>query len=133
MSPGEKGGVRIGGGGRREKGGRGVEGVCERKCDGEIFWQIIFVSFSLPPSLPPHLRPSYFEFGTVLFINSVEHTQDGRALVTTTGERRFQIETQHVHDGYNMASVKFIVDKPVIVEEEIGMYPYALSRAHYPE
>ena len=34
---------------------------------------------------------TYVDYGTILFISSLEYTPDGRSLVTTVGERRFQV------------------------------------------
>ena len=63
---------------------------------------------------------SFSDYGTVLYINTVEHTADGRSLITTTGEKRFQVLRRSSCDGYNTAQIRFIVDEPVIHPEEIG-------------
>ena len=58
----------------------------------------------------------------MLYINTVEHTADGRSLITTTGEKRFQVVERSGCDGYNTAKIRFIVDEPVTDLEEIGQY-----------
>ena len=66
------------------------------------------------------LTCSYSSYGTVLYINTVEHTADGRSLITTTGEKRFEVLHRSTCDGYNTARVRFIEDKPVTNPREIG-------------
>ena len=65
---------------------------------------------------------SFSSYGTVLYINTVEHTADGRSLITTTGEKRFQVVERSGCDGYNTAKIRFIVDEPVTDLEEIGQH-----------
>ena len=45
---------------------------------------------------------------------------DGRALITTVGEKRFRVVSKRVTDGYNTARIEFITDAVVTEEEEIG-------------
>ena len=77
---------------------------------------------SLSPSLlPPHPSSlSFSSYGTVLYINTVEYTPDGRSLITTTGEKRFKVTQKGTIDGYSTAKIQFIVDEPVTDQEEIG-------------
>lgn len=63
---------------------------------------------------------SFSDYGTVLFINSVEYTPDGRSLITTTGERRFKVIGRSVRDGYNCANIRFVFDEQVADAREIG-------------
>jgi len=56
-------------------------------------------------------------YGTVLYIETVQYTADGRSVIKTRGERRFEIQSLRMHDGLNMAKVEFIADKLV----EIGV------------
>lgn len=63
---------------------------------------------------------SYSSFGTTLCLNTVEHTLDGRSLITTTGEKRFEVLSKSSCDGYNVANIRFIVDHPVTDHQEIG-------------
>lgn len=63
---------------------------------------------------------SFSDYGTVLFINSVEYTPDGRSLITTTGERRFKVVGRSMRDGYNCAKIKFIFDEQVTDCTKIG-------------
>ena len=58
----------------------------------------------------------------MLYINTVEHTPDGRSLITTTGEKRFRVVERGGCDGYNTSKIQFIVDEPVTDLEEIGEY-----------
>ena len=57
----------------------------------------------------------------MLFINSVEYTPDGRSLITTTGERRFNVVGRSMRDGYNCARIKFVYDETVTNPMEIGI------------
>ena len=63
---------------------------------------------------------SFSNYGTVLFINSVEYTPDGRSLITTTGEKRFKVTGRNMRDGYNCATIQFLYDEPVTDTMEIG-------------
>ena len=51
------------------------------------------------------------DYGTILFISSLEYTPDGRSLVTTVGERRFQVLERKTRDGYAVARIKFLSDE----------------------
>ncbi|CAI8051107.1 LON peptidase N-terminal domain and RING finger protein 3 [Geodia barretti] len=62
---------------------------------------------------------SFSSYGTVLYINTVEHTADGRSLITTTGEKRFEVLHRSTCDGYNTGMVRFIEDEPVTNPWEI--------------
>ena len=66
-------------------------------------------------------RSDYSDYGSVLFISSLEHTPDGRSLVTTVGEKRFQVLERTSMDGYAVARIRFITDEPVQGDEAIGM------------
>ena len=63
---------------------------------------------------------SFSDYGTVLFINSVEYTPDGRSLITTTGERRFKVVGRSMRDGYNCAKIKFVFDEQINDPAQIG-------------
>ena len=52
-------------------------------------------------------------YGTVLYIESIQYTPDGRSLIKTKGERRFEIQNIRMHDGLDMACIEFITDKPI--------------------
>lgn len=52
-------------------------------------------------------------YGTVLYIESIQYTPDGRSLIKTKGERRFEIQNIRMHDGIDMACIEFITDKPI--------------------
>ena len=54
---------------------------------------------------------TYVDYGTILFISSLEYTPDGRSLVTTVGERRFQVLERKTRDGYAVARIKFLSDE----------------------
>lgn len=58
----------------------------------------------------------------MLYINTVEHTPDGRSLITTTGEKRFEVVERGGCDGYSTVRIRFIVDEPVTDYAEIGEY-----------
>lgn len=57
-------------------------------------------------------RSSFVDYGTVLFISSLEYTPDGRSLITTVGERRFQVLERNTRDGYAVARIRFLSDEP---------------------
>ena len=68
-----------------------------------------------------HMSSDVFaDVGTVLHINSVEYTPDGRCLISTVGESRFRTLQHGKRDGYHTASIEFIMDDSVSGEEEIG-------------
>lgn len=52
-------------------------------------------------------------YGTVLYIELIQYTPDGRSVIKTRGERRFEIQKIRMHDGLYMANVEFIADKPI--------------------
>ena len=52
-------------------------------------------------------------YGTVLYIESVQYMPDGRSVIKTRGERRFEIEKVRLHDGLHMATIQFIADVPI--------------------
>ncbi|XP_003390543.2 PREDICTED: LON peptidase N-terminal domain and RING finger protein 3-like [Amphimedon queenslandica] len=54
---------------------------------------------------------TYVDYGTVLFISSLEYTPDGRSLVTTVGERRFRVIERSTRDGYAVARIQFLSDE----------------------
>lgn len=66
-------------------------------------------------------RSDYSDYGTIVFISSLEHTPDGRSLVTTVGEKRFKVLERGSTDGYTVAKIRFITDEPVHGDEAIGM------------
>ena len=54
----------------------------------------------------------------MLYIESVQYTPDGRSVIKTRGERRFEIQSLRMHDGLHMAKIEFIADQLV----EKGVY-----------
>lgn len=52
-------------------------------------------------------------YGTVLYIESIQYTPDGRSLIKTRGERRFEIQNIRMPDGVHMACIEFITDIPI--------------------
>lgn len=63
---------------------------------------------------------TFATYGTVLHIDSVEYTLDGRSLISTVGEMRFRVVSSRVTDGYNTARIEFITDTIVSRQEDIG-------------
>lgn len=53
-------------------------------------------------------------YGTVLYIESIQYTPDGRSVIKTRGERRFEVRNIRMHDGLHMASIEFITDDPIV-------------------
>lgn len=74
--------------------------------------------FVAPQQVLP-CRP-FSEYGTVLRINSAEHTPDGRSLLATVGERRFRVVERGMVNGYHTAKIQFLMDEPVTGEQDIG-------------
>ena len=64
---------------------------------------------------------SFSDYGTVLYISSVEHTPDGRSLLTATGERRFRVVSRSMCDGYHTARISFLHDTLPSTPEETGI------------
>ena len=62
---------------------------------------------------------TFNEYGTVLYIKTVEYTMDGRSLVTTVGEKRFKVLEHWKEDGLHQARVEYIEDEE-IKENDIG-------------
>lgn len=60
-------------------------------------------------NISPSLRAS--NYGTVLYIESIQYTPDGRSVITTRGERRFEVQNIRIHDGLHMANIEFITDE----------------------
>ena len=58
-----------------------------------------------------HIRAC--NYGTVLYIESVQYTADGRSVIKTRGERRFEVQSFSMNDGLHMAKIEFIADKLV--------------------
>ena len=86
--------------------------------DVRYYMQVVYVS--LFRDCVCVYRMSFTEYGTILFISSLEYTPDGRSLVTTMGERRFRVLQRGSTDGYSTARIQFITDNPVVGDEEIG-------------
>ena len=59
------------------------------------------------------INSGFVDYGTVLFISSLEYTPDGRSLINTLGERRFQVIERGTRDGYAVARIRFITDDPI--------------------
>ena len=47
---------------------------------------------------------------------------DGRCLISSTGERRFRVVGRGMIDGYHMAQIVFLFDERVTDQEEISKY-----------
>ncbi len=56
---------------------------------------------------------AFADYGTVLHINSVDYTPDGRSLVSTTGERRFKVVERGMINGHHTTKIQFLMDEPV--------------------
>ena len=48
----------------------------------------------------------------MLYIELVQYTPDGRSVIKTKGERRFEIQDIRMYDGLHMATIEFIADEP---------------------
>ncbi|XP_021953809.1 LON peptidase N-terminal domain and RING finger protein 3 [Folsomia candida] len=56
---------------------------------------------------------NYGDFGTMLEIRNIQYFPDGRSVVNTVGVRRFKVLKKCIKDGYNVATIEFLEDKPV--------------------
>ena len=63
---------------------------------------------------------SFANYGTVLYVNSVESMEDGRFLLSTKGERRFKVHGRGMADGYHTATITFLFDERVTNQDDIG-------------
>ena len=93
--------------------------LCMYVCIFVCMYVHIYVFISMYPLLSIY-RSVFSDYGTVLFISSLEHTPDGRSLITTMGERRFQVLERSSIDGYAVAKIQFIADQLVEGEEQIS-------------
>lgn len=73
---------------------------------------------------------NFVDVGTVMFISSLEYTPDGRCLITTIGERRFNVIERSTRDGYAVARIRFITDEPI---EGIQLIYYILYSKQFSE
>lgn len=65
---------------------------------------------------------TFADYGTLLFIRGLVYTLDGRSIVDTIGQRRFQVLERGTRDGYHTAKVKLIRDDPVEQHEFDGWF-----------
>ena len=56
---------------------------------------------------------NYGEVGTLLEIQNVQYFPDGRSVVDTIGRRRFKVLSKSVKDGYNVARIELLKDRPI--------------------
>ena len=80
-------------------------GMCQQTEDGKY-----------EKNLEIRFSTNYFRvsnYGTVLYIEMIQYTPDGRSVIKTRGERRFEIQKIRMHDGLHMANIEFIADKPI--------------------
>lgn len=62
----------------------------------------------------------FTQYGCMLEIKTSHFTQDGRAVVTSCGGRRFKVLNSSIKDGYNVAKVEWIKDIKLTSEIEIA-------------
>lgn len=58
------------------------------------------------------------EYGSVLKILKYAFTQDGSMFVSTVASRRFHVASVRIQDGYHIASVEWIVDRRITIEQD---------------
>lgn len=51
---------------------------------------------------------TFADIGTMLYINHLEHTEDGRCFVSAIGQRRFKVLSRGMRDG--IVHSKFVPD-----------------------
>ena len=59
----------------------------------------------------------------MLEIRDIHVLRDGRSVIDTRGRRRFRVLERRIRDGYNVASVEFLKDVAVPLEQREGDYP----------
>ncbi len=72
------------------------------------------------------MSASFSDYGTVLHIDSMESSTDGRIHISTSGERRFKVLGRGMSDGYHTANVAFLFDERVVGKDEIGKIEMSL-------
>ena len=63
---------------------------------------------------------NFSDYGTLLYIDNLVYTPDGRSIVETTGQRRFRVIERGFRDGYCTAKVELIRDNPIEQHEFDG-------------
>ena len=58
----------------------------------------------------------------MLEIRDIHVLRDGRSVIDTRGRRRFRVLERRIRDGYNVASVEFLKDVAVPLEQREGDY-----------
>jgi hypothetical protein len=81
-------------------------------------------------------QPADFaEFGTMVEIQDVSYSPDGRAVVNSVGGRRFRVLERSMRDGYNTAKVEYIRDspetEPVAVASLVALESCTYDVAHH--
>ena len=56
----------------------------------------------------------------MLEIRDIHVLRDGRSVIDTRGRRRFRVLERRIRDGYNVASVEFLKDVAVPLEQREG-------------
>ena len=56
---------------------------------------------------------NYGDVGTLLEIQNVQYFPDGRSVVDTIGRRRFKVLNKALKDGYNVARIELLKDRPL--------------------
>jgi Lon protease-like protein len=56
---------------------------------------------------------NYANYGTLLEVTSVQYFPDGRSVIDTVGVRRFKILKKSMKDGYNTATIEYLIDRAV--------------------
>ncbi|KAF3940081.1 hypothetical protein ABW19_dt0201440 [Dactylella cylindrospora] len=59
----------------------------------------------------------FTQYGTMLYVTSLQMFPDGRSLIETTGIYRFKILSYRWHDGYPLAQIERVEDIPFADEE----------------
>lgn len=61
----------------------------------------------------------FLQYGTLVHINSIEYTPDGRSLIETRGVSRFRVKDWNMLDGYVVGNIERVDDISLAEEEHV--------------
>jgi len=81
-------------------------------------------------------RVPFYQYGTLLHIESMQLMPDGRSLIETVGVSRFRVLSYGMRDGYTVGKIERIDDIPLAAEEALEaaetMVPVPPSAQRHP-
>lgn len=61
----------------------------------------------------------FADYGTMLYIDSMNLLPDGRSIIHTTAKRRFRVVSRSMSDGYNTANIEWLDDEAPKLSSEL--------------